>query len=125
MAKTILVVDDEELIRRVVSRVLTKNGFNVVEASLPTEALDLCQSDRDHFDLIISDVVMPGINGPDMVRRLSGRCAQIPVIFMSAYMEEQYLDELPPNTPLFVKPFPPVYLLYKVREMLDSQTEPS
>ena len=86
---TILLVEDEDIVRNVAERALTRQGYTVVTATQGEEALELLTRDDAHFDLIVSDVVMPVMDGPTMVRHARERLPDIPILFMSGYAEEQ------------------------------------
>lgn len=85
---TILVVEDEDMVRAVAERALTRQGYNVVTAEDGEVALEII-AERKDFDLILSDVVMPGMDGPTMARQLRETLPHIPILFMSGYAEEQ------------------------------------
>ncbi len=85
---TILVVEDEDMVRAVAERALTRQGYSVVTAEDGEAALEII-AERTDFDLILSDVVMPGMDGPTMARELRETLPHIPILFMSGYAEEQ------------------------------------
>lgn len=85
---TVLVVEDEDMVRAVAERALTRQGYSVVTAEDGEIALDIV-AERKDFDLILSDVVMPGMDGPAMARELRETLPHIPILFMSGYAEEQ------------------------------------
>ena len=120
--RTILVVDDEELVRMLVSRSLVEGGYAVVEASHGAAALALLEDGRHEFDLVICDVVMPGMNGRDLARWLAANRADLPLLLISGY-PLPYLeahDLYDPGLPLLRKPFLPSLLLEVVAETLAS-----
>jgi PAS domain S-box-containing protein len=82
---TILVVDDEAGIREVAERILIRRGYDVIVASGVDEALDLARRHPGRIDLLVSDVIMPGCNGPELVTRLRAIQPDLPVVFMSGY----------------------------------------
>ncbi len=86
---TILLVEDEDMVRAVAERALTRHGYKVLTASNGEEALEILGGDDAHFDLIISDVVMPVMDGPTMVRAAREKLPDMPILFMSGYAEEQ------------------------------------
>ena len=81
--KRILVVDDEESIRLVLSQVLSDDGFKVIEAESGEAALELFQ--KQPFDLVISDIVMPGINGIELLAKIKELNSDAQVIIMTSY----------------------------------------
>jgi len=84
-ASTILVVDDEDSLRRVTVRILKKSGYEVLEAAGGQEALDLCARRDSPVDLVITDVVMPKMTGSELVTQLAERCPGVSVIYTSGY----------------------------------------
>src|SRR5687768_2644877 len=84
-AETILVVEDELAVRSLARRVLEKTGYRVLEASSPADALRLSQANRGEINLIVSDVVMPEMNGPALVARVLELCPNARVLFISGY----------------------------------------
>ena len=85
---TILVVEDEDMVRAVAERALSRQGYTVVTAEDGEIALEII-AERQDFDLILSDVVMPGMDGPAMAKELRKDLPDIPILFMSGYAEEQ------------------------------------
>ncbi len=86
---TILLVEDEDMVRAVAERALTRQGYTVMTAAHGEEALDILRTAATDFDLIISDVVMPVMDGPTMVRQAREKFPDMPILFMSGYAEEQ------------------------------------
>ncbi len=86
---TILLVEDEDMVRAVAERALTRQGYKVLTAAHGEEALDILALGDIEFDLIISDVVMPVMDGPTMVRKAREKHPDMPILFMSGYAEEQ------------------------------------
>jgi two-component system, cell cycle sensor histidine kinase and response regulator CckA len=116
---SILVVDDEPTVRRFASRVLREAGYGVKEAVDGVEALSLIRSGVDDLDAVVSDIVMPRMNGVDLVRSLALEHPRLPVILMSGY-DMDHLSRLGIVSPCGVlsKPFPPARLLAEVRRCL-------
>ncbi|WP_033073023.1 hybrid sensor histidine kinase/response regulator [Sphingopyxis sp. MWB1] len=107
---TILLVEDEDMVRTVAERALTRAGYSVVTASQGEEGLERFEK-MEKVDLIISDVVMPTMDGPTMVKALRGRRADLPVLFMSGYAEEQLRQSINIDDVAFLpKPFSVVQL---------------
>jgi CheY-like chemotaxis protein len=115
----ILVVDDEEMVRTLACRVLIEEGFGVHQAADGLEALDLVQSVGNKLECVVSDIVMPRLNGVELMERLSLLFPGLPVILMSGYGLTQ-LAGFGIATPCAVlsKPFPPDLLLAEVRRCL-------
>jgi PAS domain S-box-containing protein len=86
-SETILLIEDDDVVREVTRRVLTQAGYMVIEARYGTEALDLA-ADHPRIDLVLSDVVMPGLSGPEAVLRLRATRPEIVPLFMSGYAPE-------------------------------------
>lgn len=83
--RCILVVDDESAVRRVTTRILVREGYRVLEAELPGAALRIAEQEKGHIDLIVSDVVMPQMNGFQLAERLEQILGAVPVLFVSGY----------------------------------------
>ncbi|MDB4893216.1 MAG: sensor protein [Gemmatimonadetes bacterium] len=117
--ETILLVEDEEAVRRVARRALEMHGYKIVDAADAVTALVLAAANE--VDLVLSDVMMPGMPGPTMVEELRRRDPDVRVLFMSGHTEEIIRDGLlDPSTPFLAKPFTPTQLAQKVREALDA-----
>jgi two-component system cell cycle sensor histidine kinase/response regulator CckA len=115
-SETILVVEDEPAVRKLMFTTLRKAGYTVLAASNGPEALSICESYQDPIHLVISDVVMPGMSGPELAKRLAGLHAESKILFMSGYTR----SALTPDT-FLAKPFSPQALGSKVREVLGSR----
>jgi two-component system, cell cycle sensor histidine kinase and response regulator CckA len=117
---TILLVEDEEAVRSFAARALRMRGYNVLEASGGEEALEIVRSDDAKIDLIITDVVMPNMDGPTMVRHVKQLKPNLAVIFMSGYAEEAFRrnDQNSEDIHFLPKPFGLKQLAAKVKEVL-------
>ncbi|WP_337303160.1 hybrid sensor histidine kinase/response regulator [Sphingomonas sp. MMO-176] len=115
---TILLVEDEDMVRAVAERALTRQGYTVMTAENGEAALDLL--DRNgRPDLLISDVVMPTMDGPTMVRHARDRYPDLPIIFMSGYAEEQLRRSIDLDNVAFLpKPFSVQQLAEAARDVL-------
>lgn len=124
--RAVLLVEDERAVRTLVARVLSANGFEVIQAVDGEDALARCDDALlARIDLVVSDVVMPKLGGPEMVELLRSRRPELPVLFVSGYRENQALDAVidSANTSFLPKPFTPGVLLKAVHERLhDSAT---
>ena len=120
-SETILLVEDEDQIRRVASAVLSRAGYRVMEARRPTEALEIFARDAETFDLLLTDVVMPEMSGRQLAERLIAGRAEIRVLFMSGYTNDAIMHHgvLAPGVSFIQKPLTPDTLIRKVREVLD------
>ena len=117
---TILLVEDEEAVRSFAARALRMRGYNVLEAGGGEEALEIVKSGRDKIDLMITDVVMPNMDGPTMVRHVKALKPDLQVIFMSGYAEEAFRrnDQSSEDIHFLPKPFGLKQLAAKVKEVL-------
>ena len=115
---TILLVEDEHMVRTVTERGLTRHGYKVMSASNGEDALELLAS-GEHVDLLISDVVMPVMDGPTMVRAARKDWPELPILFMSGYAEEQLRKSIDIDNVAFLpKPFSMIELAEAVRSVL-------
>ena len=121
-SETILIVEDEDLVRALATRSLRERGYRVIEARHGVDALRQLERQRTGVDLVILDVVMPEMGGRELARRLATLRPTLPVLFMSGYTGEDVIQRglLEPGAPFLQKPFTPDGLATKVREMLDS-----
>jgi two-component system, cell cycle sensor histidine kinase and response regulator CckA len=120
--ETILVVEDEARVRKLVVGVLASRGYTVLEAMRGEEALRLLRSHKGRVDLAVVDVVMPEMSGPDLVKRIEKMRPGLRVLYMSGYTDEAVVHHgIPASGAAFLqKPFLPDALARKVREILDS-----
>ena len=117
---TILLVEDEEAVRSFAARALRMRGYNVLEAGGGEEALEIVKSGAQDIHLLITDVVMPNMDGPTLVRHVKGLKPDLAVIFMSGYAEEAFRrnDENASDLHFLPKPFGLKQLAAKVKEVL-------
>jgi len=120
-SEKILLVEDEDQIRRVASAVLVRAGYRVVEARRPSEALELFAREAKSIDLLLTDVVMPEMSGRQLAERITAARAGVRVLFMSGYTDDAVLHHgvLAPGVTFIQKPLTPDSLIRKVREVLD------
>jgi PAS domain S-box-containing protein len=121
--ETILVVEDEDIVRSLACRGLREQGYKVLEARHGVEALRQVREQPRKIDLVISDVVMPELGGRELGQRLAGLQPDLPVLYMSGYTGDDVIQRglLDPGAPFQQKPFTPESLARKVREMLDAR----
>jgi two-component system cell cycle sensor histidine kinase/response regulator CckA len=119
--ETILVVEDEDVVRALACRGLREHGYTVLEARHGLEALEQVERNHRPIDLVISDVVMPELSGRELGTRLGALRPELPILYMSGYTGEDVIQRglLEPGVPFQQKPFTPDGLARKVREMLD------
>lgn len=116
----ILLVEDDDAVRRMTREFLTIKGYEVVEVRSATEAIQRMESQGETIDLVLTDVVMPGMKGGELVERLAKVRANLKVLFMSAYAEGDAIGfgMLSPGMAFIEKPFSPDELAGKVRDVL-------
>jgi CheY-like chemotaxis protein len=120
-AETVLLVEDEEMVRALARRVLVAHGYTVLEARDGVEGLRLGLDYEGRIDLLLSDVVMPGLGGPELAQKVLAHRPALPRLFMSGYADEVQSDgDLGEGSWFIAKPFGPQALARKVREVLDS-----
>jgi two-component system, cell cycle sensor histidine kinase and response regulator CckA len=122
--ETILVVEDEEVVRRLARRSLEEYGYTVLEAENGRAALDVLAHSTEDVELVLCDVVMPSMNGRELAARMAVAHPAIPVLFMSGYTGEDVAVRglLAAGAPFVQKPFTANLLGQKIREMLDPVT---
>jgi signal transduction histidine kinase/DNA-binding response OmpR family regulator len=120
--ETILVVEDEDPIRRLAQRVLTQQGYRVLEARDGEEALAISKESTEAIDLLVTDIVMPKLDGFHLSRKLAGERPGVKVIFMSGYPDNvvSHYGLRAEDAPFLEKPFVPDVLLRTVRQTLDA-----
>ncbi len=102
----VLLVEDEDMVRTVAERALTRAGYEVIPCANGEEGLAAITEGAVQFDIVVSDVVMPGMDGPAMVRAIRARLPNLPVLFMSGYAEEQLRRDIDiPDMHFIAKPF--------------------
>ncbi|MFL5493517.1 MAG: response regulator [Gemmatimonadales bacterium] len=124
---TILVAEDEEVLRQMVIRLLGGEGYRTLEAREGGEALHLAHL-APHLALVVADVVMPGIDGWELGRRLAIARPGVPVLYMSAYPPADIFHRGAPSrssVPFLQKPFEPEAFLTVVRTLLEQAAAPS
>jgi two-component system, cell cycle sensor histidine kinase and response regulator CckA len=123
---TVLVVEDEELVREFTCRSLAARGYRCLGVASGAEALDLVGGGTETIDAVVSDVVMPGMGGGAMADRLAELRPEVPVLFISAYTGEEVIRRglLAPGVPFLQKPFTPDVLAERLRELLAAAMDP-
>jgi two-component system cell cycle sensor histidine kinase/response regulator CckA len=105
-AGRILFVEDEDAVRGVAAKLLRARGYEVIEAASGEEALELAEAHAGQIDLMISDVVMPGMQGPDLLKQARQYLGLAPVMFISGYAESEFSDLLEGETNVSFLPKP-------------------
>jgi signal transduction histidine kinase/ActR/RegA family two-component response regulator len=119
--ETVLLVEDDDSVRDLAADILRLNGYTVLAAPHGIEALELCARRTERIDLVLSDVVMPHLNGPELLERLRPLLPEAKVLLMSGYAGDALGQHgtLDPGTPFLAKPFTPDTLARKIREVLE------
>lgn len=116
---TVLLAEDDPQIRRLVLKLLTKNGFEVLEATDGRNAIEQVERAGATIDLLVTDVVMPLMNGAELANELQRRDPNLKVLFMSGFPDNAAVRDVLSHTDNFLpKPFAPSILLAKVRQTL-------
>lgn len=120
--QTVLVVDDEAAVRSAVREILQATGYLVLEAGSGEEALRICAGQEGPIHLLLIDVMMPGMSGPETAQRLARMRPEMRGLYMSGYSDDALIRRgvLEQGTAFLQKPFTPDALAHKVREVLDA-----
>jgi two-component system cell cycle sensor histidine kinase/response regulator CckA len=119
---TVLVVDDEEAVRRLACRMLTWTGYQALEARHGREALATIEEHDGPIHLILTDIKMPGMNGRELGRQVEARWPGKPILYMSGFATEVFRGGLlEPGAPFLAKPFTQEDLAQKVRLLLEAE----
>jgi CheY-like chemotaxis protein len=118
-SETILVVEDEETVRNLARRILGRAGYTVLAAASGSEALLVCERHPGAVHLMLTDIVMPQMNGKDLAERLVKLYPTLRVVYMSGYTDDAIGRVLDPGTHFIAKPFNAADLTRMVREVLD------
>jgi two-component system cell cycle sensor histidine kinase/response regulator CckA len=122
--ETVLLVEDEPAVRHMTSRVLQEYGYGVVEASGGHQALGELERGGGKIDLLITDVILPGMDGPELARRAAELQPELPVLFVSGYTDDEIIRRglLQAGQPFLQKPFTPEALAAEVAELLKARS---
>ena len=117
---TVLLVDDEPGVRRLLERVLGKQGYHVLGADSASKAVDVAEAHRGPIELLITDIMMPGMNGAELADRLRGVRPDTKVLYVSGYASDEVIERglLDPSKAFIQKPFSASELLEKVHQVL-------
>jgi two-component system cell cycle sensor histidine kinase/response regulator CckA len=121
--EAILLVEDDPLVRSVTLRALESSGYRVISAASGEEALAIARREGTLIDLVVTDVVMPGMTGREVVDELRRRLPRIPALFVSGYTQDAIVQRgvLDSGMAFLPKPFTPSTLVARVRALLDSR----
>lgn len=117
---TILLVEDEDAVRMFSARALSNKGYHVLEADCGESALDVMKEHGASIDIIVTDVIMPEMDGPTMAKKVLEDYPQMPIIFVSGYTEDRFKEEIGENAHFLPKPFTLQQLATKVKDVLKS-----
>jgi CheY-like chemotaxis protein len=117
---TVLLAEDDGALRELISEMLTRSGYRVLAAATPAEARRIVREFSGPIDLLLTDVVLPGMKGPDLAEAVSRRWPEMRVLYMSGYpeLDPKARGHLPADAPLLHKPFTTEALLRAVSEAL-------
>ena len=121
--EAILLVEDEEMVRELAIESLQGYGYTILDAPNGEKALAICECHEGKIDLLVTDLVMPGMNGIELARRVLDSRPGIPILFMSGYSEDamEHLGDMAEGKAFLQKPITPTTLSRKVREILSEQ----
>jgi CheY-like chemotaxis protein len=118
--EAVLLVEDEDAVRKLVKRMLEKGGYTVLEARSGAEALSICESRQNQIDLLITDIVMPGMSGPALAEKAHEKCSGMKVLYVSGYTDEGARGAaIPRGSEFLAKPFSAAKVLHTVRRVLE------
>ncbi len=125
--KTILVVEDEPTVRGLLREVLERSGYRVVACAAPEEGIAACQVPGQHIDLLLTDVVLPGMNGWEMASHISEAIPGVRVVFMSGYTEHALVKDgvLDGRVEYLQKPFSLDTLRQRLKSLLETPENPA
>jgi two-component system, cell cycle sensor histidine kinase and response regulator CckA len=120
-SETILLVEDEDAVRGLTCRILERQGYRVIPAQHGRAAMEIASKEEGRIDLVLTDVVMPGMNGRGLVERLVGIRPRIKSLYMSGYTDDDIIRRgfIEPSKSFLQKPFTSEALLQTVRKVLD------
>jgi CheY-like chemotaxis protein len=122
-SETILLVEDDAAVRAVALAILERSGYRVLEAAEAAQALELAESHEGPIHLLLTDVVMPRMSGPELARRLAATRPDLKLVCMSGYTDDTVIRHgvLDARIAFLQKPITPEGLTRKVRDVLDSR----
>lgn len=121
-SETIMVVEDEDVVRKLINEILKVGGYHILEARDGDEAVQLAKNEQNHIQLVITDVVMPRMSGSELVKKLKDFNPQLRVLYMSGHLDDAIVQHgsTEARSAFLQKPFTTHGLNSKVRELLDS-----
>jgi two-component system cell cycle sensor histidine kinase/response regulator CckA len=122
LKETLLIVDDEPSVREMAADMLRSEGYNVLEASSGPEALKVCTEQQCKIDLLLTDLIMPGMTGRMLADILTARCAGLAVLFMSGYIDRTRSEAVERSIHFIEKPPDWDRLRSLIRDLLNKRT---
>lgn len=121
VTRTVLLVEDSDIVRELTRQILVMNDYFVLEASSPEEAIRICGNNEGEIHLLLTDIMMPGMNGRDLSVRVQPLRPAMKVLYMSGYAEDAIVQEgvLDARINFIQKPFSPASLARKILEVLN------
>jgi two-component system cell cycle sensor histidine kinase/response regulator CckA len=119
----VLVLDDDDSVRRVAARILRRKGFDVQEFGAAREAIDAIAAAPESFDVVITDAIMPGLSGPQVARQIEALAPSVPIVFMSGLSCEdlEAAFGLAPGCFVLQKPFEPAQLALVIHQAIEAR----
>jgi two-component system cell cycle sensor histidine kinase/response regulator CckA len=121
--ETVLLVEDERMVRDLAKQVLIRHGYHVLTAENGQHALEVSREFQGNIDLLVTDIVMAGMSGPDLATRLESARRVTSVLYISGYAGDAVLETGESGVAFLQKPFTPAALTQKVREVLDQSAK--
>jgi PAS domain S-box-containing protein len=121
-SETVLLVEDDDSVRELARRILEMYGYTVLEAAGCDNTRRICEQTQGRIHLMLTDIVMPGVNGRELAQLASSLRPEMKILYMSGYTDDAIVQHrvLSSDTPFLRKPFTPATLASKVREVLDT-----
>jgi CheY-like chemotaxis protein len=122
-SEAVLLVEDEEAVRTLAKRTLSRAGYDVTSMPNAEEALDSLDQGDQRFDILVTDVVLPAMSGDELATVVRERCPSTSILFVSGFMDNASVREgvLDLGLPFLQKPFTPRHLAQRVRDVLDAE----
>lgn len=119
--KSILLAEDAEIVREMVQEILKNDGYEVFAYPDGQKAFAFFKENPEKFDLVVTDIVMPQMNGKELAQQCRGERPEVGILYMSGYLDSQLNTEedLAGNTDFIAKPFRPAELLQKIEELIE------
>jgi CheY-like chemotaxis protein len=121
MPSRILVVDDEPMVRALIVRALTDEGYEVVAVANGRAALDAARGAQAGFDLIVTNNYMPGLTGPELIARVRQDFPDLPILHIDDLVRRSRMGQVPADVPTIYKPFSIATLTDSVRKLLSQK----